>query len=88
VPKFATPRSNFPSSTKDYYCEECRGYEQRIAQFEFQIQELFGPLLKNYANATANDVFAARSKEKEIGRSLSATHHAYAKHVKETHAEK
>jgi hypothetical protein len=73
---------------KDYYCEECKSYEQRLDQCDYQIRELLGPLIKNYAAATANDVFAVKAKEKELGRSRSAITSAYNKHVRETHAEK
>jgi hypothetical protein len=74
--------------SKDYYCEECRSYEQKLEQCDYQIRELFGPLIRNYAAATANEVFAVRGKERELGRSRIAITSAYSKHVRDTHAKK
>jgi hypothetical protein len=73
---------------KDYYCEECRGYEQRLEQCEYQIHGLFAPLIKNYASINFNQIQEAKLKERELGRARSAIKSAYEKHVKETHAER
>lgn len=73
---------------KDYYCEECKSYEQRLSQCDYQIHGLLGPLIKNYASVNFNQVLEAKTKERELGRSRSAIQHAFNKHVRETHAER